>query len=144
MTDKITLGYWGIRGLGQVPRLLLAYTGAVWENLKYTSREQWFDKDKKELGLSFPNIPYIIDGDFKLTESKAINHYIIKRSGKNELLGKSIKDEALVECVLGVLQDVRTPIGPLFWDKDWEGKIKAVAEKVTPKLEELAKFYGDK
>jgi hypothetical protein len=30
MTDKITLGYWGIRGLAQVPRLLLAYTGAVW------------------------------------------------------------------------------------------------------------------
>lgn len=30
MADKITLGYWGIRGLAQVSRLLLAYTGAVW------------------------------------------------------------------------------------------------------------------
>lgn len=144
MTDKITLGYWGIRGLGQVSRLLLAYTGAVWEDVKYISREQWFDKDKKELGLDFPNIPYLIDGDFKLTESKAVNHYIIRKSGKNELLGKNIKDEALVECVLGVLQDVRTPIGPLFWDKDWEGKIKGVLEKATPKLDELAKFYGEK
>ena len=119
MTDKITLGYWGIRGLGQVPRLLLAYTGAVWEDVKYISKEQ-FDKDKSELNFSFPNLPYLIDGDFKLTESKAINAYIIKRSGKVELLGKNTKDEALVECVLGVLQDIRTPLGPLFWDKDWK------------------------
>ncbi len=96
MTDKVVLGYWGIRGLAQVSRLLLAYTGAVWEDLKYTQREQWFEKDKKELGFSFPNIPYLIDGDFKLTESKAVNLYIIKRSGKTELLGKDIKDEALV------------------------------------------------
>ncbi len=28
--EKVTLGYWAIRGRGQVPRLLLAYTGAVW------------------------------------------------------------------------------------------------------------------
>ena len=30
MDQKLTLGYWGIRGRGQVARLLLAYTGAVW------------------------------------------------------------------------------------------------------------------
>jgi hypothetical protein len=31
MADKIKLGYWGIRGMGQTPRLLLAYTGLNWE-----------------------------------------------------------------------------------------------------------------
>lgn len=46
MTDKVVLGYWPIRGLGQVPRLLLAYTGSIWEDVKYTSSEQWFNKDK--------------------------------------------------------------------------------------------------
>mgnify|MGYP001332628412 CR=1 FL=1 len=126
MTDKVVLGYWGIRGLAQVSRLLLAYTGAVWEDVKYTQREQWFEKDKKELGFAFPNIPYLIDGDFKLTESKAVNLYIIKRSGKTELLGKDLKDEALVECVLGVLQDIKTPFSPLFWDKDYAGKLQGV------------------
>ena len=51
---------------------------------------------------------------------------------------------ALVESLLGVLQDIRTPIGPLFWDKDWESKIKGIIEKVTPKFEEFEKFYGEK
>ena len=30
MADRLILGYWGIRGKGQVPRLLLSYTGANW------------------------------------------------------------------------------------------------------------------
>jgi hypothetical protein len=38
MADKIILGYWAIRGLGQVSRLLLAYTGSTWEDFKYTSK----------------------------------------------------------------------------------------------------------
>jgi len=29
----------------------------------------------------------LIDGDFKLTETNAIQHYLVKRAGKNELLG---------------------------------------------------------
>ena len=82
MDQKITLGYWGIRGRGQVARFLLAYTNAVWEDLRYTDREQWFGGDKEELGFDFPNLPYIIEGDFKLTESKAVYRYIIQRSNK--------------------------------------------------------------
>lgn len=29
-SSKITLGYWNLRGRGQVLRLLLAYTGLEW------------------------------------------------------------------------------------------------------------------
>jgi hypothetical protein len=47
MENKITLGYWGVRGLGQTPRLLLAYSGLNWHDHRYSSREEWFDKDKK-------------------------------------------------------------------------------------------------
>jgi len=34
---KVIFGYWGVRGRGQVLRLLLAYTEAKWEDKKYTA-----------------------------------------------------------------------------------------------------------
>jgi len=92
MDNQITFGYWNIRGLGQVSRLILAYSGLSWHDQKYATPEEWFGKDKNGLGLDFPNLPYIVDGDFKLTESRAINLYIIKKSGKTDLLGKNIED----------------------------------------------------
>ena len=33
---QVKLGYWKIRGRGQVPRLLLAYSGVDFENCSYT------------------------------------------------------------------------------------------------------------
>lgn len=60
-------GYWGARGAGQVARLLIAYTGVEAEDIRYTEREKWFEEDKKNLGFDFPNLPYLIDGDFKTT-----------------------------------------------------------------------------
>ena len=69
MTETIHLGYWGIRGRGQVPRLLLAYTGLEWTEKKYFSQDEFkgIGKDQTTLGLPFPNLPYLIQGDFKLT-----------------------------------------------------------------------------
>ena len=89
-SDKFVLGYWGIRGRGQVLRLLLAYTGQPWEDKVYTGPEKWFGAgDKNNLGLEFPNLPYLIKGDFKISESVAIAKYIIRKSNKLDLLGKS-------------------------------------------------------
>jgi glutathione S-transferase len=67
MDSEITLGYWGIRGLGQVSRILLTYTKANWKNKIYSQREAWFNVDKKNLGLAFPNLPYLLEGHLKLT-----------------------------------------------------------------------------
>jgi hypothetical protein len=43
MDHKITFGYWKIRGLGQVCRLLLAYGGLDWHDQQYEDKEKWFN-----------------------------------------------------------------------------------------------------
>ena len=49
------------------------------------SWEEWL-KDKYSLGLDFPNLPYFIDGDVRITETVAIHKYIAGKWGP-ELLG---------------------------------------------------------
>ena len=76
--SKPVLCYWDIRGLAQPVRLLLAYTGTEYEDKLLScgpapdyDKSCWFD-NKFSFGLDFPNLPYYIDGDVKLTQSNAI------------------------------------------------------------------------
>lgn len=41
--NKIRLGYWAIRGRGQIARLLLEYTHADWEDVQYTAPEKYLN-----------------------------------------------------------------------------------------------------
>jgi len=59
---KVKLAYWGIRGLAQTPRHLLAYFGVSFEDFTYSEGDKWFKEDKLHLGLDFPNLPYLVDG----------------------------------------------------------------------------------
>lgn len=62
----------------------------------------------------------MIDGDFKLTESAAIAKYVINKSGKTELLGKSLHDQGTLENLIGVLNDGLKELRTLFFNKDYE------------------------
>jgi glutathione S-transferase len=104
--------------LGQQIRLILSYVGLPFEDKVYSDRQEWFEHDKKNLGFAFPNIPYLIDGQFKLTESSAIQKYVINRSHHKELLGKNIQDAVKVESVLGVVDDIWSEFYKNFWKKD--------------------------
>ena len=90
--QKPILGYWKIRGLAANIRYQLSYCGVDWQDVEYEqgdgpefSRESWMSV-KYNLGFDFPNLPYFIDGDFKLTETMAIHKYIAEK-WKPELLG---------------------------------------------------------
>ena len=141
--SKIVIGYWKIRGLGQHIRLLMAYSGLEFEEVQYDNPDKWFKEDKLNLGFDFPNLPYLIDGDFKLTESVAIARYIAKRSGKTDLLGKNAEDTGRVNNLLGVFKDAYKEISGLFWNKDYENlKIDAL-EKARPKFDAIRDFVGE-
>lgn len=141
---KVKLGYWGIRGLAQVPRLLLSFSGVDFEDHQYTNGDKWFKEDKPNIGLNFPNLPYLIDGDYNLTESAAIQRYIIERWGKKEWLGKDVQDAARLESFLSIFNEAAGAVRGLFFNKDFETAKVGVIEKYIGKLESLNKHIGEK
>ena len=79
----LTIAYWKIRGFVSGLRYQLAATGIkdyvmteyeVGEGPEF-NKDQWLDV-KHNLGLAFPNLPYLIDGDHSLTETVAIHFYL--------------------------------------------------------------------
>jgi len=47
--------------------------------------------------MIFPNLPYFIDGEAKISESSALLLYAALKAGKEELLGKTFKDKVEVK-----------------------------------------------
>ena len=92
----ITLAYWDIRGLAQPIRMLLEYSGANYKDIRYKCGDapgfdlsEWTSV-KFKLGLDFPNLPYLIDGSIKVTQSNAILRYLGRKFG---LDGKTEEDK---------------------------------------------------
>ena len=88
-TTKPLFGYWDLRGRGEAIRLLLAHAGVEYDQKLYVcgegphfSRADWTDV-KDSLSLDFPNLPYYVDGNLRITESWAILKHIAR---KNDLL----------------------------------------------------------
>lgn len=125
--------------------MLLAYTGAVWEDIQYTSPEQWFGGDKQNLHLDFPNLPYLVDGNLKITETTAICSYIVERSNRGELLGKNVQDRAVILNLLGVIGECIDKLSTIAYSPDGAKLLeKTWKDTLAPKLENLAKYKGKK
>src|SRR5256885_1386014 len=78
MSSKPILGYWDIRAFAQPMRYMLKYAGVDFVDKRYqfgegktlaemeSIRKHWMPV-KFTLGLDFPNLPYYIDGDIKVS-----------------------------------------------------------------------------
>uniref|UniRef100_A0A669D913 glutathione transferase n=1 Tax=Oreochromis niloticus TaxID=8128 RepID=A0A669D913_ORENI len=106
----MTLAYWDIRGLAQPIRLLLEYTGEEYEDKYYVCGEApnydktcWIDV-KNKLGLDFPNLPYLLDGDRKITQSNAIMRYIAR---KHNMCGETEDEKIRVDVLENQAMDLR-------------------------------------
>uniref|UniRef100_A0A8C8TNG9 Glutathione S-transferase Mu 4 n=1 Tax=Peromyscus maniculatus bairdii TaxID=230844 RepID=A0A8C8TNG9_PERMB len=116
------LGYWNVRGLTQPIRMLLEYTDSSYEEKKYTmgdapdyEQSQWLS-DKFKLGLDFPNLPYLIDGPHKITQSNAIIRYIAR---KNNLCGETEEERIRADIVENQVMDNRMQLIRLCYNPDF-------------------------
>uniref|UniRef100_A0A8C9PX65 Glutathione S-transferase Mu 4 n=1 Tax=Spermophilus dauricus TaxID=99837 RepID=A0A8C9PX65_SPEDA len=118
----MTLGYWDIRGLAHTIRLLLEYTDSSYEEKRYTmgdapdyDRSQWLS-EKFKLSLDFPNLPYLIDGPHRITQSNAILRYIAR---KHNLCGETEEEKTRVDILENQAMDTRMQLAMVCYSPDF-------------------------
>ena len=95
------------------------------------SRDAWLTV-KPTLGLDFPNLPYIVDGDFSMTETVPIMKYLADKF-KPELLGTTAEQRATVNMLANVIGDVKGAVtGPCYMGGDKAAVIEIVKTKLAP------------
>ena len=143
----IVLGYWKIRGLAQPIRYLLEYIEHPWEDVTYEqgdapnfSIECWTSV-KGNLGLDFPNIPYLIDPnhDVKITDTLAIMTYLCTQYAP-ELLGSTIEVRSETDMLYSHLKDAKQAVtGPCYVGHNKE-KLGALA---SSKMAPIVTYLGE-
>ena len=131
------VGYWKIRGLGAPIRMMFYFLKVPFADVTYEVQGEepnfdvssWADV-KFTLGFELPNLPYLIDGDVKLTETAAIMQYIA-RKWRPSLLGSTaaemgrvqmlwdgvsnLKKQSTVPCYMGsTAEEIIDTIRPLL------------------------------
>lgn len=139
------LGYWDIRGLGAPIRYMLAYKEVEYEDKLYScgpppdcDRSAWLN-EKFNLGLDFPNLPYLIDGDVKLTQSLAIMRYLAR---KLDLDAKSSEEERRVDLAEQQLYDVGDALGEICYSEKFAEERDGFEATLPGSLEALSNFLG--
>jgi len=95
---------------------------------------------KHSLGLDFPNLPYMLDGDVKITESTAIMRYLANQYGPKDFSGKDENDKALVDMIFGVVSDIKSASTRHMYAT---GDKQAITE-LSHGMEAASKFLGEK
>jgi len=140
------LGYWSIRGLAEPMRYLLHYTETEYEEKLYdigpdpaTSKAAWL-ADKDKLGLKFPNLPYYIDGDLKLTESAAIAGHLAR---KHNLAGDCEEDYIKLEVAQGVVSQINLQFTYICYLPEHESKMDYFVGELPKKIKKFSELIED-
>ena len=141
------LCYWDIRGLAQPIRLLLNYTDTPFEDRMVSTgpaphydKSCWYDQ-KFSLGLDFPNLPYYIDGDIKITQTNAILRHIAR---KHDMVGKTEKEKAMVDMMADQSMDFRNGWVRLCYNPDFNTVKEAYLKSLPETLKRFSDFLGTK
>ncbi|XP_046323159.1 glutathione S-transferase Mu 3 isoform X1 [Marmota monax] len=144
-TSSMVLGYWDIRGLAHAIRLLLEFTDTSYEEKRYIcgeapdyDRSQWLDV-KFKLDLDFPNLPYLMDGNNKITQSNAILRYIAR---KHNMCGDTEEEKIRVDIMENQIMDFRMQLIRLCYNSDHEKMKPQYLEQLPGQLKLFSLFLG--
>ena len=105
-------------------------------------RDKW-NQDKASVGLDFPNLPYLIDGDVQLTQSNAIMRYLARKHG---LDGKTDAERTRIDLTDLQIQDYwMDMIMPVYAADSTAETLEQLRQTtVKDQLDKVSKFLGDR
>ena len=115
----------------------MEYMGQPYEMIEYEvtdgpefSKASWFDV-KFKLGLPYPNLPYLMDEDVKLTETIAIHRYLADKY-MPELLGRTESDRAEVTMLEGIIcgSGLKNAVTHPCYANEKDKSLKAIKDKL--------------
>lgn len=85
MVPSIEFGYWKIRGLGAIFRMLLEYKEASYTDRQYATGEEWFGGRKPAIMKqnALANLPYVVDGAKVVCQTNALADYLGSKFAMN-------------------------------------------------------------
>ncbi|KAL1772222.1 glutathione S-transferase Mu 1 isoform X3 [Sigmodon hispidus] len=141
----MTLGYWDIRGLAHAIRMLLEYTDSSYEEKRYVmgdapdyDQSQWLS-EKFKLGLDFPNLPYLIDGSHKITQSNAILRYLAR---KHNLCGETEEEKMRIDILENQVMDTCRQLVMVCYSPDFEKRKPEYLEGLPKRMKLYSEFLG--
>lgn len=135
---KPTLVYWNISCFGLPIRLALVCAGVdfvdvrmeagPWDHGKGKYKKEWYEAKKSNRmkeALSFPNLPYFLDGNVAMTQSEAILRHVGRTY---QLMGDRNKEYELDM----LLEEIREPHSSFIYTS------------ASPGADAVKKWYSDK
>jgi glutathione S-transferase len=96
---EITIGYYPFRGKAQICRLLCEYLRIPFQDKQFTP-DQWNQyKENTNNKWIIKDLPFLQHGDFIVTGTGAIIHYIIEYACRTDLVGKTIDDKLKMDTI---------------------------------------------
>ncbi|KAI1289352.1 Glutathione S-transferase [Halotydeus destructor] len=141
-----TLGYWDFRGICEPIRYVLHQAGADFQDHRYpigpgpdyAGSEVWL-ANMDNLGLDFPNMPYYIEGDLRVTQSLTILRHVARKYG---LLGKP-QDLPRLEVAEQQAIDLRTDFIKVCHNHEKFDELKVkLLEGMPTQLGQFTKFLA--
>ena len=137
--SKYNLYYFGVNARAVIPRAVLSYAKANWENHIVKFNEEWPTLKKSGL-CEFEQLPVLeVDGK-KYCESYAIMLYLAE---KFDLIGKNPEENYEINNILFATEDYISPIFKAGHTQD-EAKKKELAKQAEEKLIFFIKKFEEK
>jgi glutathione S-transferase len=126
MSNQYTLYYFNSPGRAEAGRLLFAWRGIEFKDVRQSGMEE-HNKNKEKGLFPFGSVPFLQDGDFGLAQSIAIVYHLSK---KFNMWPSNSDDDAKALSILLAIDDARARGHPIFMAKTDEEKAQGIAKLV--------------